>query len=143
MDPTNTIACDMTAAPDTAEERMAEWQRLIAAAYTGRERTDGGIRLRFRADDGIEAWIRDLAAREKACCPFFTFDVGSTDGEVRWDISVIDDDIARAILDDVYTIPDTVGDGLAGMEERMRAGGLTLTRTGKVMEVRRGAQRQA
>jgi hypothetical protein len=132
------IACDMTNAPDTVEDRMAEWGRLIAAAYTGRERTDAGIRLRFRADDGVEAWIRDLAAREKACCPFFDFGVSDTgDGEVWWDISVIDDDVARAVLDDVYGIPDTIGDGLSGMEERLRAGGLTVVRTGAVMEVRR------
>jgi len=38
------IACDMTGAPDTPEERMAEYGRLLAAAYAGRERTGDGIR---------------------------------------------------------------------------------------------------
>ena len=45
------IVCDMTDASDTAEERMAEYGRLFAQALTGRERTDQGVRLRFRADD--------------------------------------------------------------------------------------------
>jgi hypothetical protein len=98
------IACDMTDATDTLEQRMAEWRRLIAATYTGRERTGPtGIRLRFRAS--AEAWVRDLAAREKACCPFFTFVVTTTDGEVRWDISVPEDETARTILDDLYALP--------------------------------------
>jgi hypothetical protein len=132
---TNEIACDMTGAPDTAEERMAEYGRLIAAAYTGRERTDDGIRLRFRAGDGVEAWVRDLAAREKACCPFFDFAVTVADGEVHWDATVVDDDIARAILDEFYKLPETVGAGLPGLQDRLTDRGLAITRDGAVMTV--------
>src|SRR5690348_13208400 len=76
------IACDLSEAPDTGPQRMAEYQRLFTTAFVGRERTAGGIRFRLRADDGVEAWVRDLAAREKACCPFFDFDVTTADGEV-------------------------------------------------------------
>jgi hypothetical protein len=129
------IACDMTGAPDTAEERMAEYGRLIAAAYSGRERTGDGIRLRFRARDGVEAWIRDLSAREKACCPFFDFTVTVADGEVRWDATVVDDDIARAILDEFYRLPETAGAGLPGLEDRLTDRGLAITRDGAVMTV--------
>jgi hypothetical protein len=60
-EPATPIACDMTDAPDTAEERMAEYGRLFARSLTGRERTAGGIRFRFRAEDGVEAWVRDPA----------------------------------------------------------------------------------
>jgi hypothetical protein len=136
------IGCDMTNAPDTAEERMAEYGHLFAQSLTGRERTDaGGVRLRFRADDGVEAWVRDLAAREKACCPFFDFAVTTVDGEVWWDASVVDDDIARIILDELYTLPETVGAGVAGMAERLDERGLAVTRnaSGTVTQVHRAA----
>jgi len=129
------IACDMTGAPDTPEERMAEYGRLLAAAYAGRERTGDGIRLRFRATDGIETWVRDLAAREKACCPFFDFAVTVADGEVRWDATVVDDDIARAILDEFCRLPETAGAGLPGLEDRLADRGLAVTRDGAVMTV--------
>src|SRR5215217_5034839 len=65
---TTPIACDMTDAPDTPEERIAEYDRLFSRTFVGRERTPAGIRFRLRADDGVEAWVRDLAAREQACC---------------------------------------------------------------------------
>lgn len=111
------IACDMTNAPDTGPERMAEYRRLFAEAFVGRERTSAGIRFRLRAGPGIEDWVRDLAAREKACCPFFDFNVTTDDDEVRWDASVVDDDLARAILDELYALP------LAAQRERTTSGG--------------------
>jgi hypothetical protein len=115
---TTPIVCDMTDAPDTAEERTAEWGRLLAAAFTGRERTDGGVRLCLRADEGIEAWVRDLAAWDKACCPFLDFTVTTAPGEVRWDVTVadgtvMDDDMARTIMDEFHNLPDTIGGGVA------------------------------
>lgn len=136
------IVCDMTDAPDTAEERTAEWGRLLAVAYTGRERIQGGVRLRLRADDGIEAWVRDLAAREKACCPFLDFTVTTAPGEVRWDVTVaddtvMDDDMARTIMDEFYNLQDTIGGGVAGMVGRLGEQGLAVSRnaSGTVMEV--------
>jgi hypothetical protein len=99
------IACDMTNAPDTGPERIAEYERLFAQALTGRERTAAGIRFRLRADPGIEDWVRDLAAREKACCSFFDFSVATVGDEVHWDATVVDDDTARAILDEFYALP--------------------------------------
>jgi hypothetical protein len=109
------IVCDMTGAPDTAAERFAEYERLFAGALTRRERTGEGIRFRFRADPGLEEWVRDLAAREKACCAFFTFDISVHDDEVWWDASVVDDDVARQVLDEYYRLPDTLADGAAAL----------------------------
>ena len=103
------IACDMSTAVDTPQERTAEYLRLFDKALTGRERTAEGLRFRFRADDGVEAWVRDLAAREKACCPFFAFEVTTAGGEVLWDCAVPDNDSARATLDLFYDLPDTRG----------------------------------
>jgi hypothetical protein len=129
------IACDLTDAPDTAEERMAEYARLFARSLTGRERTGRGVQLRFRADDGVAAWVRDLAAREKACCPFYDFAVAATDSEVRWDISLADgatadEDTAHTLLDEFYYAPDNVAAGVPGMRERLAANGYTVTTTG-------------
>jgi hypothetical protein len=64
------VAWDMSSAPDTPAERRAEYQRLFAGFLAGRARSEDGITFRFRADPGIEEWVRDLAARENACCAF-------------------------------------------------------------------------
>jgi hypothetical protein len=121
------IVCDMTGAPDTGAERLREYRRLFSQALAGREKTATGIRFRFRAQPGIEAWVRDLAAREKACCAFFTFTVTILGEEVRWDATVIDDDIARAILEEFYALPDTVAGGFEDVHDRFTRQGLTFT----------------
>ncbi|HKR68572.1 MAG TPA: hypothetical protein VJT16_07025 [Streptosporangiaceae bacterium] len=110
------VACDMSTAQDTPAERLDEYQRLFNGFLVGRERSEAAIRFRFRADPGIEPWVRDLAAREKACCAFFNVAVTKTDHEVLWDVSVIDDAMARMILADFYRLPDALaipgtGDG--------------------------------
>jgi hypothetical protein len=104
--PTPPIACDMSGAPDTAAERIREYGRLFETALVRREPTASGIRFRFRADPGVEDWIRDLAAREKACCAFFTFAISRAGDEVHWDASVPDDDAARAVLHLLASLAD-------------------------------------
>ena len=130
-DASTPIVCDMTDAPDTDVERLAEYRRLFThAAFLGRERTAEGIRFRFRAEPGIEAWVRDLAAREKACCAFFAFDItveGDTDGgEVRYDAAVVDDDLARAILEEYYALPETLVENTDDLNERLAQRGVTF-----------------
>jgi hypothetical protein len=121
------IVCDLSTATDTAAERVQEYRRLFATAFTGRERTAGGVRLRFRADDGVEAWVADLAAREKACCSFFDFTVTAQGDEVCWEASVIDNDIARAVLDQFYDLPDSVAEGVEGLQRRLTDRGLRVS----------------
>jgi hypothetical protein len=136
------IACDLTDAADTAEERMAEYSRLFTQALAGRERTDEGVRLRFRADEGVEAWVRDLAVREKACCPFYTFAVSTTGGQVWWDISLVDgvadgeNSTARTLLDAYYYAPDYAADGVAGMTKWLAGEGFAVTtnESGMIMQ---------
>jgi hypothetical protein len=98
----------MSTAPDTPADRLDEYRRLFGGFLVGRERSAAGIRFRFRGDPGIGAWVRDLAAREKACCAFFNVAVTTTEHEVIWDVSVIDDDMARLILADFYQLPDAL-----------------------------------
>jgi hypothetical protein len=121
------VACDMTSAPDTPQQRMAEYGRLFTQHLVGRERTAAGIRFRLRQDAGVEAWVRDLSAREKACCPFADFTIATVDGQVAWDITVIDDDTARAVLDEFYRLPETMGEGWTGFERRLTDLGFTTT----------------
>jgi hypothetical protein len=109
----------MSGAPDTLAERVAEYRRLFTQALTGRQRSEAGIRFRFRADPGVAEWVRDLADREKACCPFFNFTVTADHEEVRWDASVIDDDVARQMLAEFYRLPEL----LAATDSGVNTGG--------------------
>ena len=120
------IVCDMRTAPDTVAERIDEYRRLFAQALIGREKTAWGIRFRFRAAPGIEAWVRDLAAREKACCAFYDFTITTMDDQVRWDATVVDDDVARALLAEFYTLPDTIGQGDKALLDRFAGLGLRV-----------------
>jgi hypothetical protein len=125
------IVCDMTTAPDTAQERIVEYRRLFAAALIGREKTERGIRFRFRAAAGVEAWVRDLAAREKACCAFYNFTVTTLDDQVLWDVTVVDDDLARALLAEFYVLPDTIGQETETLLDRFTGLGLRVIESGR------------
>lgn len=120
------IVCDMTDAPDTAEERLGEYRRLFGRDLIGRERTEEGIRFRFRTRDGLATEIRDLAAREKMCCAFFNFDISEHGDEITWDATVVDDPIARQILDEYYALPDTLDTSVADLFERFAGNGLQI-----------------
>jgi hypothetical protein len=120
------IVCDMTDAPDTTEDRLAEYRRLFGSDLIGRERTDEGIRFRFAARPGLAAEIRDLAAREKACCAFFDFEISEHGDEITWDASVVDDPIARQILDEYYALPDTLDASTAELFDRFANSGLEI-----------------
>jgi hypothetical protein len=117
------VVCDMTEARDTAAERVAEYERLFGEVLVGRDRTDAGIRFRFRADLGVEAWVRDLAAREKACCAWADSDITVRDGEVWWDWSAPDDESAQQLLQDFYDLPDTISAGPAAVLDQFAGQG--------------------
>jgi hypothetical protein len=120
------IVCDMTDAPDTAAKRLAEYRHLYGTALVARERIGEGIRFRFGVEPGLEDRVRDLAAREKACCAFFTFEITTNGDEVWMDASVVDDDLARKILDEYYHLPDHLADGSAALFDRFSQQGLQV-----------------
>jgi hypothetical protein len=120
------VVCDMTTAPDAAHQRLDEYQQLFARALISREKTSQGVRFRFRAEPGLQAHIEDLAAREKACCAFFAFEVTADGDHVVWDCAVSDNDAARAILDDFYHLPDRTSHSPAELRERLEGKGLTF-----------------
>jgi hypothetical protein len=108
--PNPPVACDMSGASDTLEERMAEYGRLFSGFLAGREWAGDRFTFRFRVGAGTEDWVRDLARREKDCCGFFNFTVTADDREVRWVVSVIDDDMARLVLAEFYRLPEALAD---------------------------------
>ncbi|MFC6080649.1 hypothetical protein [Sphaerisporangium aureirubrum] len=120
------VVCDMTGAPDTAEERLAEYRRLFDRALVSREDTAEGVRFRLRAEPGLEEWVRDLAAREKACCAFFAFDVRTEAGQVIWDAAVIDDPAARAVLRQFVLLSEGAVQTPADLRDQFTALGLNL-----------------
>lgn len=138
---TTPIVCDMTTAPDTGPERLQEYQRLFTQALLGRERTADGIRFRLRAGNGVEAWVRDLAGREKACCAFFEFHITNHGDQIYWDATVIDNDTARLVLDEFFALPETAGDGAERLQSRLGEHGLhfSINRAETTAEVRHDA----
>ena len=76
------IACDMSTARDTPEERLAEYHELFERALRGRERGTDSVVLRFDAD--AREQVEDLVQREHACCPFVDYRVETAGDEVIW-----------------------------------------------------------
>lgn len=121
------VVCDLSSAGDTPEQRLDEYHRLFGRALISRERTGAnGVRFRLRAEDGVQAWVRDLAAREKACCAFFAFEVTATAEEVVWDAEVIDDDTARAVLDEFYALTENATGSVEELRARFTEKGLSF-----------------
>jgi hypothetical protein len=59
--------------------RLAEFDDLFATTLHGQQRLSPTA-LRWRLASSAEATVRDLTARETACCSFFSFNV-TPDGE--------------------------------------------------------------
>ena len=50
--------------------------------------------------------IRSLAAREQACCPFFSIQLRRSGEELWWETRIDDTRHAQAMLDELYQLPD-------------------------------------
>jgi hypothetical protein len=97
------VACSLDR--DAFEGRLSEFDALFTSALVGREETADGIRFRFANRAGIEAQVRDIAARELECCSFFRFSISVNADEVWWDATV-DDPEARPVLTDFLALPE-------------------------------------
>jgi hypothetical protein len=82
------VACDMSTADDTPDERLREYGRLFERALLRRERRSDAVVFNFRADDGTRQAVDGLARREAACCPFLDYRVETVGEEVVWTIRV-------------------------------------------------------
>jgi len=79
------VACDMSTASDTPEERIAEYAGLFHRALLRSEAGPGRLVFWFEADG--RAAVDSLARREAACCPFADYRVETVGGEVVWTIT--------------------------------------------------------
>jgi hypothetical protein len=78
------IACDMSTAPDTPEQRRREYAELFERALVRRARRPGTLVLAFRADPATRDQVEDLARREAACCPFLDQRLEAVGAELVW-----------------------------------------------------------
>jgi hypothetical protein len=79
------IACSLDA--EQLAERKERWRALAEHALISAERTDEGVRQRYRGGAAIEAELRDLVALEGECCPFLDLQVERVDAETWLDVS--------------------------------------------------------
>jgi hypothetical protein len=94
---TPALACSLTA---SGRGRRAELvARLAADALIDRDRSGGLLLLRFRADAGVEARVREWAALEAECCPFLVLTVGVVGSAVT--LRVEGPPEAASIIDDL------------------------------------------
>ena len=96
----------------TAERplRLAEFDALFAAAVRPAERVSPMVlRIHLPGGEVTAAGAEELAARESACCSFFTFTVSAADGRTELEVRVPAS--RAAVLDAVQQRADAVRAG--------------------------------
>jgi hypothetical protein len=121
------VACDMAGAPDTPEERLAEYGRLFEHALVGRQRTGEGVVLTLAAKPGVPEWLTDLVRREAACCPFFSYSVVFEDDRIVWTTTSTAGPAAQMALDELHGLPDHVAEGFDSYRARLADRGAVFT----------------
>jgi hypothetical protein len=129
------IACDLSTAEDTAEERLADYHRQFELALLRRERREGAVVFTFRANGGTREALHDLARREAACCPFLDYRVETLGDEVIWTTSNLLSGSERAgidaFLDVLYALPDHTGSDIEGFFGRLADAGVETVAVGE------------
>jgi AcrR family transcriptional regulator len=140
------IACDMSTAQDTPDERLREYGRLFERALLRRQRTAHALVLSFRAAPDTREEVNDLARREAACCPFADYRVETVGDEVTYTITNTITGERRAgvdvMLDAFYTLPDHAGSDFAGSLDRLADNGAPSPTNAPSPTVQRGSLRQ-
>jgi DNA-binding transcriptional MerR regulator len=91
------VACTLDSADQLG--RLDAWSELLAKV-TGRERLDGGVRLTFPPSPVLAGRLGELAAREQACCAFFTFALRLDADGLRFDVTAPED--AAGVVADLF-----------------------------------------
>ena len=127
------IACDMSTAEDTADERLAAYRRLFEHALMRRDRDESAVAFVFRADQGVLETVEHLAHREAACCPFLEYRVETAGHEVTYmltnPITGDERDSVDAMLDVFYALPDHAGSDMGDLLARMAERGVDVEKT--------------
>ena len=132
------IACDMSAARDTPDERIAEWGELFDQALLSRERRASSVVFSFRADPGRRGQLESLARREHACCPFLDFRLETIGDELIWTTAnVVTGDERASIdvfLDALHDLPDHAVSDMEGLLGRLAERGVNVVESRAVRE---------
>lgn len=99
------IACDMSTARDTPEERLGAYGALFARALLRRERRAGLVVFAFRAEAGTREAVDALARHEAVCCPFLDQRIETAGDEVVWTITGDGRFGVDAVLDAFHALP--------------------------------------
>jgi hypothetical protein len=67
--------------------RLVEFDQVFAHGLRAQQRVSPTV-LRWTLDPEVESVVRDLTARETACCSFFTFDFTVAADAVQLDVAV-------------------------------------------------------
>ena len=86
------VACSLSPAGLAAQ--AGRWTRLADRAMTERTKTAHGLRIGFRPEPGAEQELRALVAVETECCPWATWTVETSAGQVVLDIRSAGEGIA-------------------------------------------------
>jgi hypothetical protein len=78
------VACSLSPAGLAAQ--AGRWERLAARAMTERTETPHGLRIGFRPEPGAEQELRALVAVETECCPWATWTVAASAGQIVLDV---------------------------------------------------------
>jgi hypothetical protein len=76
----NAIACSLNR--DDNRDRRARWHTLADRALVRVDATERGLDLVFASEPVVEAELAELAALERDCCSFATWDVEAGDERV-------------------------------------------------------------
>ena len=98
------IACNMTTAPDTPDERLASYRRLFESALLRRERAEHSVVFTLRSAPATWDTVASLARREAACCAFMDYRVETVGDEIVWTIT---SPVTGSLLDAFYALPDS------------------------------------
>jgi len=108
------VACDMSTAEDTPDERVREYARLFERTLLCHERRTDSVVLTFRAGAGTREAIEDLARREAACCPFLDHHVETAGDDVTWTIRGDERPAVAETLDAFHALAGTSRAASAG-----------------------------
>jgi hypothetical protein len=86
------IACSLN--PDQLPERQHRWRALLDRALLDRTAIPAGARLVLASGDGVERELEELAALERECCAFASFEVREAAGRVMLDVTSSPDGVA-------------------------------------------------
>jgi hypothetical protein len=88
------IACTLGAA-DLADQSAA-WRKLREASEIAAEQIPDGVRVRFRADTGVEEELQRLTAVENTCCSWASWSVHAGGHEVVLEVRSSGDGVEAA-----------------------------------------------